>query len=95
MFVLYSLLLLLYQLISYVGPDFFLDSEELQQENPEIKGKPFIFEPNFMAQRLYQLSPPEVTLTLHPNFTFGFNKIGCRKIYINALHKMGLSFKFA
>ena len=50
------------QLLAFVGPDFFLDSKELQQENPEIKGKPFIFGPNFMAQRLYQLSPPEVTL---------------------------------
>nr|CAB3461681.1 unnamed protein product [Digitaria exilis] len=47
------------ELLAYVGPDFFLDSKELQQENPEIKGKPFIFRPNFMAQRLYQLSPPE------------------------------------
>lgn len=47
------------ELLAYLGPDFFLDSKELQQENPEIKGKPFIFGPNFMAQRLYQLSPPE------------------------------------
>ncbi|KAG2619722.1 hypothetical protein PVAP13_3NG131600 [Panicum virgatum] len=47
------------ELLAYVGPNFFLDSMELQQENPDIKGKPFIFGPNFMAQRLYQLSPPE------------------------------------
>ncbi|CAN6360349.1 unnamed protein product [Urochloa humidicola] len=47
------------ELLAFVGPDFFLDSKELEQENPDIKGKPFIFGPNFMAQRLYQLSPPE------------------------------------
>ncbi|CAL5094600.1 unnamed protein product [Urochloa decumbens] len=47
------------ELLAYAGPDFFLDSKELQQENPEIKGKPFIFGPNFMAQRIYQLSPLE------------------------------------
>jgi len=49
------------QLLAFVGPDFFLDSKELQQENPGIKGKPFIFGPNFMAQKLYQLSPSDVT----------------------------------
>ncbi|CAD6272311.1 unnamed protein product [Miscanthus lutarioriparius] len=47
------------ELLAFVGPDFFLDSKELEQENPEIKGKPFIFGPNFVSQRLYQLSPPE------------------------------------
>lgn len=47
------------ELLAYVGPDFFMDSKELEQKNPEIEGKPFIFGPNFMAQRLYHLSPPE------------------------------------
>ncbi|KAL6620133.1 hypothetical protein ACP70R_035272 [Stipagrostis hirtigluma subsp. patula] len=55
----YNMIILLDELLAYVGPDFFMDSKELQQENPEIKGKPFIFGPNFMAQRLYHLSPPE------------------------------------
>ncbi|KAG0517822.1 hypothetical protein BDA96_09G122400 [Sorghum bicolor] len=47
------------ELKAFVGPDFFLDSKELEQENPEIKGRPFIFGPNCMAEKLYQLSPPE------------------------------------
>ncbi|WVZ98258.1 hypothetical protein U9M48_043723 [Paspalum notatum var. saurae] len=47
------------ELLAYVGPGFFMDSKEFEQENPEIKGKPFIFGPNFMAQRLYHLSPAE------------------------------------
>ncbi|KAL6619368.1 hypothetical protein ACP70R_034507 [Stipagrostis hirtigluma subsp. patula] len=46
-------------------PDFFLDTKELVQSNPEIPGHPVIFGPNFMAERLYQLSPPEdLTLAL-------------------------------
>ncbi|TVU19089.1 hypothetical protein EJB05_35221, partial [Eragrostis curvula] len=65
------------ELLAFVGPDFFLDSKELEQENPEIKGKPFIFGPNFMAQRLYHLSPPEdLTLGLmliRPANTFTTN----------------------
>ncbi|TVU19095.1 hypothetical protein EJB05_35228, partial [Eragrostis curvula] len=40
-------------------PDFFLDTKQLQQENPEIPGNPIIFGQNFMAQRLYQLCSPE------------------------------------
>ncbi|CAN6328504.1 unnamed protein product [Urochloa humidicola] len=46
-------------------PDFFLDTEVLEQENPEIPGLPVIFGPKFAAQRLYQLSPAEdLTLAL-------------------------------
>ncbi|KAJ1254654.1 hypothetical protein BS78_K008600, partial [Paspalum vaginatum] len=46
-------------------PDYFLDTKQVAQENPEIPGTPIIFGPNFMAQRLYQLSPPEdLTLAL-------------------------------
>jgi len=41
-------------------PDFFLDTKVLHQENPNIPGRPVIFGPKFTAQRLYQLSPPEV-----------------------------------
>jgi hypothetical protein len=50
------------QFLKFVAedPDFFLDTKELEQENPEIPGNPIIFGPRFMAQRLYQLSPPEV-----------------------------------
>ncbi|GJM88399.1 hypothetical protein PR202_ga04457 [Eleusine coracana subsp. coracana] len=40
-------------------PDFFLDTKLLEQENPDIPGHPVIFGPRFMAQKLYQLSPPE------------------------------------
>ncbi|TVU19100.1 hypothetical protein EJB05_35233, partial [Eragrostis curvula] len=40
-------------------PDFFLDTKQLEQENPEIPGNPIIFGPNFMTRRLYQLSSPE------------------------------------
>ncbi|KQK06632.1 probable esterase PIR7A [Brachypodium distachyon] len=47
------------ELLAYVGPDHFMDSEELEQRNPKIEGKPFIFGPKFMAQRVYNLSPPE------------------------------------
>jgi hypothetical protein len=43
-----------------VEPDFFLDTKELDQENPEIRERPVIFGPKFAAQRLYQLSPKEV-----------------------------------
>jgi len=75
-----------HQLLAYVGPNFFLDSMELQQENPDIKGKPFIFGPNFMAQRLYQLSPPEVTFKLDAtsqiHISFQLFKFASRKIYI-------------
>nr|CAB3461680.1 unnamed protein product [Digitaria exilis] len=46
-------------------PDFFLDTKVLDQENPDIPGHPVIFGPKFVAQRLYQLSPPEdLTLAL-------------------------------
>lgn len=50
------------QFLKFVGaePDFFLDTKELHQENPNIPGRPVIFGPKFTAQRLYQLSPPEV-----------------------------------
>lgn len=41
-----------------------MDSEELEQRNPKIEGKPFIFGPKFMAQRVYNLSPPEVIIKL-------------------------------
>ncbi|KAF8765831.1 hypothetical protein HU200_008345 [Digitaria exilis] len=44
-------------------PDFFLDTKVLDQENPDIPGHPVIFGPKFVAQRLYQLSPPEVSQT--------------------------------
>uniref|UniRef100_A0A0D3G6U4 AB hydrolase-1 domain-containing protein n=1 Tax=Oryza barthii TaxID=65489 RepID=A0A0D3G6U4_9ORYZ len=51
--------------VSFVGADFFLDSRVLEQTNPDIPGNPEIFGPNFMAQKLYQLSPPEdLTLAL-------------------------------
>ncbi|KAF0926165.1 hypothetical protein E2562_022003 [Oryza meyeriana var. granulata] len=51
--------------LSFVGAEFFLDSRELEQTNPDIPGNPVIFGPNFMAQKLYQLSPPEdLTLAL-------------------------------
>ncbi|XP_040380291.1 probable esterase PIR7A [Oryza brachyantha] len=51
--------------LSFVGADFFLDSMELEQTNPDIPGNPVIFGPNFMAEKLYQLSPPEdLTLAL-------------------------------
>uniref|UniRef100_A0A0E0L1R7 AB hydrolase-1 domain-containing protein n=1 Tax=Oryza punctata TaxID=4537 RepID=A0A0E0L1R7_ORYPU len=51
--------------LSFVGADFFLDSRVLNQTNPDIPGNPEIFGPNFMAHKLYQLSPPEdLTLAL-------------------------------
>ena len=81
-----SVVLAIYQLLAYVGPDFFLDSTELQQEDPNIKGKPFIFGPNFMAQTLYQLSPPEVTFKLDAtsqiHISFQLFKFASRTIYI-------------
>ncbi|XP_066368305.1 probable esterase PIR7A [Miscanthus floridulus] len=55
------------EFLKFVGaePDFFLDTKELHQENPNIPGRPVIFGPKFTAQRLYQLSPPEdLTLAL-------------------------------
>lgn len=46
-------------------PGFFLDTKELAQENPDIPGNPTLLGPNFTAQMLYQLSPPEdLTLAL-------------------------------
>lgn len=39
-----------------------MDSKEFEQKNPKIKGKPFIFGPEFMAQGAYNMSPPEVTM---------------------------------
>ncbi|KAL5202101.1 hypothetical protein ABZP36_013053 [Zizania latifolia] len=51
--------------LGFVGAEFFLDSRQLEQQNPEIPGNPEIFGPNFMARMLYQLSPPEdLTLAL-------------------------------
>jgi hypothetical protein len=37
-----------------------MDSKEFEQKNQKIKGKPFIFGPEFMAQRVYNMSPTEV-----------------------------------
>lgn len=45
-------------------PDFFLDTKEQDQENPEIPGRPVLFGPKFVAQRLYQLCPAEVSETV-------------------------------
>ncbi|WVZ98278.1 hypothetical protein U9M48_043741 [Paspalum notatum var. saurae] len=46
-------------------PEYYLDTKQVAQENPDIPGNPIIFGPNFMAQRLYQHSPPEdLTLAL-------------------------------
>lgn len=47
------------ELFAYVSPDFIMDSKEFEQKNPKIKGKPFIFGPEFMAQGAYNMSPPE------------------------------------
>uniref|UniRef100_A0A0D9WFS8 AB hydrolase-1 domain-containing protein n=1 Tax=Leersia perrieri TaxID=77586 RepID=A0A0D9WFS8_9ORYZ len=53
------------EFMSFAGAEFFLDSRELEQLNPHIPGNPEIFGPNIMAQKLYQLSPPEdLTLAL-------------------------------
>uniref|UniRef100_A0ACD5TGX0 Uncharacterized protein n=1 Tax=Avena sativa TaxID=4498 RepID=A0ACD5TGX0_AVESA len=47
------------ELHAYVGPDFIMDSKEFEQKNQKIKGKPFIFGQEFMAQKGYNMSPPE------------------------------------
>uniref|UniRef100_A0ACD5U398 Uncharacterized protein n=1 Tax=Avena sativa TaxID=4498 RepID=A0ACD5U398_AVESA len=47
------------ELLAYVGDDFFMDSQDFEQRNPNISGRPFIFGPEFMAQKVYNMSPPE------------------------------------
>uniref|UniRef100_A0ACD5TAD6 Uncharacterized protein n=1 Tax=Avena sativa TaxID=4498 RepID=A0ACD5TAD6_AVESA len=47
------------ELLAYVGDDFFMDSQDFEQRNPNISGRPFIFGPEFMARKVYNMSPLE------------------------------------